>query len=376
MEASGLFPELSLKNTASQNVSKKKRKPDISIYWKHPENYGCERDLDFKAVDLWVENKNGDIFHTLTEMREEEERDDDSESRIRWANSAHNICGQLIAYATALHHSRFRVFSFGVVLFGEMGRLLRWDHSGVVYTEAFKWKTQPDTLCEFFWRLNFLSPVDRGYDTTVTRVMADDDEAKAALSKLRSYEGWEEGEKLEISDLYRFLVHDDCATDGNLKSYITPGAIWDTDERFGRCTFGYIAYDVASSKLVYLKDFWRTDLPRIQKEGDVYRKLHEANVSHIPALGPAGDVPLSPEHARTFPLAVQRTKTQDYINEPGRRVEWFPGRPRVEPYVHYRLVLETLGQPLNTFKSTRQLCEVIRDAIVGKDYGLFDVLID
>ena len=48
----------------------------------------------------------------------------------------------------ALH--RFRVFSFGAILFGEMGRLLRWDRSGVVYTEAFKWKTQPDTLCEFF----------------------------------------------------------------------------------------------------------------------------------------------------------------------------------------------------------------------------------
>ena len=57
-------------------------------------------------------------------------------------------------------------------------------------------------------------------------------------------------------------------------------------------------------------------------------------------------------HARTFPLAVQRTKTQDYINEPRRRGEWCPGQPRVDQYVHYRLVLETLGQPLNTFKPT------------------------
>jgi len=49
----------------------------------------------------------------------------------------------------------------------------------------------------------------------------------------------------------------------------------------------------------------------------------------------------------------------------GHGHEWCPGRPQVDPYVHYRLVLETLGQPLNTFKSTRQLCEVIRDAIVA-----------
>jgi hypothetical protein len=205
--------------------------------------------------------------------------------------------------------------------------------------------------------------------------MDDDEEAKAALSKLRSYEGWEKGEKLEISNLYKFLVHDDRATDGKLRSYITPEAIWDTDALFGRCTFGYIAYDVTTSKLVYLKDFWRTDLPRIQKEGDVYRKLHDTDVPNIPALGPAGDVPLLPDHAGTFPLAVQRTKTQDYLKGFGRG-EWCSGQPYVKPYVHYRLVLETLGQPLNTFKSTRQLCEAIRDAIVGKEcVSVFRVLL-
>ncbi|KAF8495191.1 hypothetical protein F5888DRAFT_1907941 [Russula emetica] len=355
MEGSGLCPKLTFKNTtASQGRSKKKQKPTISVYWKpHGDKHDGEPGLDFKAVDLWIENKNknDDIFGTLTELRRDDETDSDLESHDsdRWTNSSYKICGQLFAYATALHHSQFRVFSFGVVLHGEKGRLLRWDRSGVIYTEAFEWAEQPDTLCEFFWRLNFLSPVDRGYDTTVTPVMDDDDEAKAALPKLRTYKGWEE---LKSDNLSRILVHDDCATDGQLKSYITPGAVWDTNSLFGRCTFGYIAYDVATSKLVYLKDFWRTDLPKIQKEGDVYRKLHDAEVPNIPMLGPAGDVPLSPDHASTFPLAVQRTKTQDY--------EW-----SLEPYVHYRLVLETLGQPLNTFKSTRQLCEAIRDAIVA-----------
>ena len=118
---------------------------------------------------------------------------------------------------------------------------------------------------------------------------------------------------------------------------------------------------------MYLKDFWRTDLPGIQKEGDVYRKLHDAEVPNIPALGPTGDVLLSPDNANTFPLVVQRTKTQDYATGSGRRGEWCPGQPCVEPYVLYRLVLETLGQPLNTIKSTRQLCEVIRDAIVDEE---------
>ena len=293
-------------------------------------------------------------------MRKQEAEDGDLETHIRWTNSAYKICGQLLAYASALHRSQFRVFSFAVVLFGDTGRLLRCDRSGVIYSEPFDWANQPDTLFEFFWRLNFLSDVDRGYDTTVTSV--EDDEAEAALSKLRTYKGLE---NVQTKDLHKILVHDDHVFDDQPRYYITPSAVWYTDALFGRSTFGYIAYDIATSKLVYLKDFWRTDLPGIQREGDVYRELHSAQVPNIPVLGRAGDVPLSPDQANILPLAVQRTKTQDYVKGSGFEHDWCPGRPRVDPYVHYRLVLETLGQSLNTFKSTRQLCEVIRDAMVG-----------
>ena len=56
----------------------------------------------------------------------------------------------------------------------------------------------------------------------VTPVMNDDDQAKATLSKLRTYEVWEKDERLEIPNL---LVYDDRATDGKLGSYITPVAV-------------------------------------------------------------------------------------------------------------------------------------------------------
>jgi serine/threonine protein kinase len=115
-------------------------------------------------------------------------------------------------------------------------------------------------------------------------------------------------------------------------------------------------------ELVYLKDFWRVDHPEIQKEGDVYRELHESEVRNIATMGRSGDVRLTITDGQVrASVGVQRTMTQDYINHP-----WCPGRPVVEPYVHYRLVLETVGMPLNRFRSTRQLCEVIRDAVVGK----------
>ncbi|KAH9017118.1 hypothetical protein EDB83DRAFT_2571598 [Lactarius deliciosus] len=343
IEDAGICPNLKFFNTThciSANL-----KPDIAIYSGIDRNdpgthSGGQRSLDWTAVDLWVENKNekDDVFRDLEEMGRE----------------ATKISGQLIAYTSAIHRSQFRVFSFSVVLFGNIGRLLRWDRSGVIYTEPFNWSTQPDTLFEFLWRLNFLSDVKRGYDTTVTSVA--DDEAESALSKLRTYEGLENVAK---ADLHKFLVRDDHTLNGQIKYYIAPSAVWDSESLFGRSTFGYIAYDPDTTNLVYLKDFWRTDRDGIQKEGDVYRELHDAQVPNIARLGLAGDVPLLPECGRTDCPAVQRTMTQEFVKD------WCPGQPCVDPYVHYRLVLETLGSPLNTFKSTRELCKVIRDAITA-----------
>jgi len=316
---------------------------------------------------LWIENKQeeeDDVFCNLdlieteagvdasSDVSSEESANQGSTSHVNWTKAAYKISGQLIPYATSIDRRQFRVFSFSVVLFGEIGRLLRWDRCGIIFTKSFNWYEQQDTLFDFLWRLNYLSDVDRGYDTTVTSVP--DDEADAALLKLRAYPGLE---KLEYKNLHKFLVRDDGTPKGRVKYYITAGPIWDSQSLFGRSTLGYIGYDMETTNLVYLKDFWRTDLPGIQKEGDVYRELHSAQVSNIARLGLAGDVPRTPGSVDTEPGDVQRTRTQAFGD--------CRGQARVGPYVHYRLVLETLGRPLTTFKSTRQLCEVIRDAIIG-----------
>ncbi|KAI0297791.1 hypothetical protein B0F90DRAFT_1669320 [Multifurca ochricompacta] len=299
IDASGLCPNLKFVNTTTSQKGPYRLKPDISVYSGNGIGPDNPNSLDWRAVDLWIENKGerSDIFRTHAEMKKAEEH---VESHIRWTNSAYKICGQLLAYASALHRSQFRFFSFSVIIFSESARLLRWDRSGVIYTDAFKWATQPDTLFEFFWRFNFLSDVDRGYDTTVTPVP--DDDAEVALSKLKTHQGLG---GITKTDLHKFLVRDDI--NGELRSCITPGAVWYTEALFGRSTFGYIAYD----------DFWRTDIPGIQKEGDVYRELHDAQVPNIAKFGRAGDVPLSPEHTDVASFTTQRTRTQDYVKRPG-----------------------------------------------------------
>ncbi|KAI9444196.1 hypothetical protein H4582DRAFT_2071765 [Lactarius indigo] len=287
IEDAGLCPNLRFINTTSCIAAK--LKPDIAIYsgtdrngpWTYPSS---PPPPEWRAVDLWIENENkgNDVFHDLEQM---ETANQDVKSHIRWTKGACQVSGQLIAYTSAIHRSPFRAFSFSVVLFGNTGRLLRWDRSGVIYT---------------------------------------------AIVQVEDLPGLENVAK---DDLHKFLVRDDRTPNGQIKHYIAPSAVWDSEALFGRSTFGYIAYDPETRNLVYLKDFWRTDRDGIEKEGDVYRELHDA----------------------------QRTMTQEFV----KGNNWCPGQPRVDPYVHYRLVLETLGESVYTFKSTRQLCKVIRDAIVA-----------
>jgi len=288
-------------------------------------------------------------------IQELQEHANDTSHHIRWTNGVYGTYSRLISYAVTLHRSQFRVFSFSVAVFEETARLLRWDRSGVIYTESFEWAD--GRLFEILWRFNHLSAAARGYDTTVSS--ADDNEAELALPKLRTYPKFEYVRK---EHLHTILVWDDRSPDDGPRRYITPSAKWATEALIGRATFGYIAFDVERGELVYLKDFWRVDHPEIQKEGDVYRELHEVGVRNIAKMGRAGDVRSTINDGQICAsVGVQRTRTQDYLNH-----SWCPGRPVVEPYVHYRMVLKTVGMSLNRFKSTRQLCEVIRDAIVGK----------
>ncbi|KAI0247322.1 hypothetical protein BJV78DRAFT_1246563, partial [Lactifluus subvellereus] len=344
---SRLCPDLHFLNTTSRPDKTYGLKPDISVF-SHTPTMDLATELptvlDWGIVELWVENKpkGNDPFIRIEELQTSP---DDVSCHVGWTVGAYKTCGQLIAYATALHRSQFRVFSFSIALFGDTGRLLRWDRSGVIYTEPFR--LADGDLLEFLWRFNHLSAVDRGHDTTVSST-------------------YPKFENLQKGHLHKILVWDDRAPDENPKCYITPSAKWATGALIG-ATFRYIAYDVESRNLVYLKDYWRVDHPDVQKEGDVYRELHEAEVPNIARMGRAGDVPqiLGRGELQVPWLGVQRTKTQDYLSRPGSPCSWCPGHLCVETYIHYRLVLETVGMSLNRFRSTRQLCEVIRDAIVA-----------
>ncbi|KAI0273356.1 hypothetical protein BC834DRAFT_204192 [Gloeopeniophorella convolvens] len=349
----GICPNLVFVNAAEDPHERFEPEPDVAIFSR---SRFCT-EAHWSSAELWLQmRREDDDFFLPNEFVETHETI--LTSHIDLLERDYVECGELIDCMTVVHRVQFRAFSFAVALFGSKARLLRWDRSGIIYTDLFEW-VDSDTLFEFFWRFDHLSDADRGYDTTVRSVTKD--EAAVALPKLRQYPGFED---LTRDDLHKFLVRDDCLCNEDPRYYVAPEPSWATDKLIGRATFGFIAYDLANSNLVYLKDFWRRDLPGTPKEGDVYRELEAAKVSNIAKLGRAGDVPLTPECSTMSPCAIQRTRTQDFVKKDGR-AQWCFGSPRVEPYVHYRLVLDTLGKPLDHFESTRQLCEVIRDAIVA-----------
>ncbi|KAI0265150.1 hypothetical protein BC834DRAFT_880302, partial [Gloeopeniophorella convolvens] len=343
----GLCPDIRLVDTSHHSMDR--LEPDISVisrahaFANLPDGKTLLSHVNWETVELWIENNpRGSFIRDVDEMLQEGRN---PACHIKWGHEAFQTCDQFVAYAEAIHKSQFRTFSFSIGIFGESCHLFRWDRSGFIYTEPINWvKVSGSALFEFLWRFNFLSPAERGHDPTVCP--AEESEAEEALPFLRRHPGMEQ---TDAGDLYKILVPDDDNSQVEPRFYITPRAIWRTEFLTGRAAFGYIAYDPKKRQLIYLKDFWRVDDPGMQKEGDIYRKLHDAKVPNIAELGPAGDVSVTLEgpHGSTLP-STQRTRTQEFVTRAGR-YHWCPGNPVVGPFVHYRLVLETVGVPLSHF---------------------------
>lgn len=75
---------------------------------------------------------------------------------------------QLAQYAAEVFARQHRVFVYTPIIIGKYARLIRWDRSGAVVSEAFNYIKNPAPLFNFFYRLARASPRDQGYDTSVS----------------------------------------------------------------------------------------------------------------------------------------------------------------------------------------------------------------
>ncbi|KAF5391595.1 hypothetical protein D9757_002546 [Collybiopsis confluens] len=108
----------------------------------------------------------------------------------------------------------------------------------------------------------------------------------------------------------------------------------------GQATRCYSAYDPEQDCLAFLKDFWRNS--QYEAEHSVYVKLHTAKVSSILRALAAGD--------------VEGEEVQDSL----QRIDLKDDGCQL---IHYRLVLNVLGEPITNATSTFSFVKAISDAL-------------
>ena len=59
---------------------------------------------------------------------------------------------------------------------------------------------------------------------------------------------------------------------------------------FRRATRPMLAFDMGTSEIVFLKDYWRANVNGVEKEGDIYALLELNRVPNIAPFGKGNDV--------------------------------------------------------------------------------------
>ncbi|KAL6302460.1 hypothetical protein BKA93DRAFT_395403 [Sparassis latifolia] len=311
--------------------------------------------------------------------------------------------GRNVRWATDALVNQHRLLYFSVAIHGTSARLLRWDPSGLVASEAFNLHEKPEILCEFLWRFAHASTVERGYDPTVEP--ASKYEEYRFKTVLSYYLCEQLGLSLRNNSLDSLSDSERIILQNSIDKHYEPGhvaavSIVEKVDKAGvrqlkRClvcrpvsTYASMRrgcmrgfWGVVDRAIVFLKDTWREWSLTDQCEGDVLEELHKAGVRHIPQVRCHGDVPekvlygdiptqfsgmatfqrttRSRSNALMNTPAFQRTQTDRY-----RTAEWLCRSDRqilVRSRVHYRLILTTVGLPLQDIRGTEELLHATYD---------------
>ncbi|KAI9062469.1 hypothetical protein FKP32DRAFT_1677406 [Trametes sanguinea] len=290
-------------------------------------------------------------------------------------DQAERAWGLHIAFATEVFARQHRTFLFTVSVFGTFARLYRWDRSGCVISAAFDIHEHSDLFAEFFWRFSQLSESERGHDLTVQ--MSTKTEESLFRDTVRAYVALQlevSGEELEKALLAHYqpghvtkvAVHSVVGAEGReTRDLLVSRPVVSPLSLDGRCTRGFWAVDVKTSKVVFLKDTWRTP-SQIETEGDVIGRLNELGVRNVPMVVCHGDVIVDGAIAvdASADPAFQETRTNEFTSEPWSRCiddkDVYVSRRR-----HYRLVLGTVGYSIKTLRGTKELLHSTFDVFLG-----------
>ena len=137
--------------------------------------------LNFSCVDFIIEFKTKpklDPFLNLSEWGESKSK---SKPFTNLTSSVSTILGQLTAYTTAILSAQYHTHIFMVLIIEDYVRLIRWDHSGMIFTKLTYYNVESH-LFDFFICYDDVGHEDYGHDITV--ILASVGNVKCAKDKI------------------------------------------------------------------------------------------------------------------------------------------------------------------------------------------------
>ncbi|KAH9889438.1 hypothetical protein C8Q73DRAFT_667917 [Cubamyces lactineus] len=359
-------------------------------------------------MELSIECKTEDVQHDpFEDSGSWDDNEPDSDRRK-------DVLGQIMCYSVLIFDNQRRTHHFMLMILGKMARIIRWDRSGLVATKKFNYVSQPELMGRFIWRFARMSAAQRGHDTTATRISPDSAEyrlmkMRAKAPKVATQAGEGRDEQANTTAIPGGVVGGTEATGGGTGEAIViekedeeavPGVIGDharaafakslradpicwrlrVDDaqkgaRYflvgrphfiafglaGRGTQTFIAVDEADPQgpLVYLKDAWRVAHTGIKQEGEILEKLNSKD--------DGGPVPFIPTVRYHGDVGEQVTRSQEIWDKKngGRSDKKCP----LKTHRHYRLVVNEVGLPLDTFLNASELVGIIIDCIQAHNHA-------
>ena len=345
------------KNSATERDAR--HKPDVTL---HDASKPPPEALvpSFQLVELFVE----------FERESASDPFDGEDSAFR--RSSHPITtspGRMALHSTRLQMYQFRTFVFSVGVFGDVARLFRWDRSGAIVSGPILYREAGNReLAGFFYRFDLADRGGRGWDLSVFDTTPEETAAFDRAVKIVVGEGKDKplgklfgsvGDGTMHSRKKVNITH----SSGGQTSYVVGRSKVTPDYPTGRCTRCFVAMDLETQQLVFLKDCWRQNTPGLKSESHWYKILRGAR--NIAAFSYGSDVGyVVPRRGVTTRGMRKGTKphltlTQNYAKK-YRNIEATVG------YVHYRTVQSEFYVPLHTFRDSRHLTKIMHDVLLGE----------
>ena len=269
-------------------------------------------------------------------------------------------CGQMMDYVIELCSRQHRLFVFTILFVNEKGRLLRFDRTGASMALEFDYTQRPEIIGKFLYRLS-RSRDAIGHDPTATPASEEDatlfrslhtqyDSQSTVARSLKdaAMDGW------PVYKLFfkcPFSPSEDKAVRRNApvsqREFLIGKPMSVSRSLSGRGTKAHVAYDVATKKVVVIKDSWRPNSRNIRSEYDTYLLLNDIDAEEttidIPTLLGGGDV--------VYQGGTQETRTSN---------------PDLLTRIHFRLVLKEVCRALEDFEDSLELVTAIEFALGGR----------